>query len=53
VLPWQERRKTERGLSGGGLNHRRTQPPAEGPEVATALSTRRRPGDVNRVSRRI
>src|ERR1700759_2352068 len=37
ALPWQERRRAaERGLS-SGLRHR-TPPPAEGPEVAAALS---------------
>ncbi len=52
VLPWQERRRTERGLS-GGLRHRRAPlPPTEGPEVATALSARRRP-DVKRATNRI
>jgi glycosyltransferase 2 family protein len=51
ALPWQERRRAaERALS-GGLRHR-TPPPAEAPEVAAALSARRRTGDVKRATNR-
>src|ERR1700733_910996 len=52
ALPWQERRRAaERGGLSGGLRHR-TPPPAEAPEVAAALSARRRTGDVKRATTR-
>jgi glycosyltransferase 2 family protein len=52
ALPWQERRRAaERGALSGRLRHRNP-PPAEAPEVAAALSARRRTGDVKRATTR-
>src|ERR1700728_1333030 len=49
--PWQERRRAAERALYGRLRHR-TPPPAEAPEVAAALSARRRTCDVKRATNR-